>query len=534
MNQPLSQDMEEALPRYSIHTTLYLFFFTVAIIIVLSCGILLWSNQRVATAAQEMLVMDMTGSKSLTALRINLSQLEEDVLSVHHGQDHGHRQAALDAAERATLHLEEADSLISLLCQGSERHQHMESHGSPSPFEELEPPLSQLNQILGEIAGWLNRIAQDELEFQDIQGGERRLQQWISVELPPISKKLHQLQYGMENHLEASIGQIIVQTKKNDRLGWIISIIALMAALLLGWLMVTRINHAISVLQHSVTALEENRFTGKMHFSLPFSELAQLAQAFNRMAKQLDATLISREHLDRIIWSVSESIFVLDEQGEIHLANQAAKSLLGAENSRQSSGHIGSFFKEGDPAGHFLRHCLEQHQEFSSVEGVWPNSHGEDRLVSLSLTCLPSSLSSQQAGSMVLVVRDITHRKQMEDQLRHLASHDLLTGLPNRSLFMDRLQQAKKRANRQQTLLGLFFLSIDNIKNFNDTFGHGVGDWILQRVAQVCQNTLRHSDTVARFGGNEFILLVEDAHTVRSLEELMLKLVQRRCDQPAE
>ncbi|NGZ26096.1 MAG: bifunctional diguanylate cyclase/phosphodiesterase, partial [Magnetococcales bacterium] len=90
------------------------------------------------------------------------------------------------------------------------------------------------------------------------------------------------------------------------------------------------------------------------------------------------------------------------------------------------------------------------------------------------------------------------------------------------------------RANRQQTLLGLFFLSIDNIKNFNDTFGHGVGDWVLQRVAQVCQNTLRHSDTVARFGGNEFILLVEDAHTVRSLEELMLKLVQRLCDQPAE
>ncbi|NGZ27740.1 MAG: hypothetical protein G8345_12750, partial [Magnetococcales bacterium] len=270
MSHPPSQDMEEALPRYSIHTTLYLFFFTVAVIIVLSCGILLWSNHRVATAAQEMLVMDMTGSKSLTALRINLSQLEEDILSVHHGQDNGHRQAALDAVERATLHLEEADNLISLLFQGSERHHHMESHGSPSPFEELEPPLSQLNQILGEMAGWLNRIAQDELEFQDIQGAERRLQQWIGVELPQIGKKLHQLQFGMENHLEASIGQIFNQTKKNDRLGWIISSTALMAALLLGWLMVTRINHAVSVLQHSVTALEENRFTGKMHFSLPF------------------------------------------------------------------------------------------------------------------------------------------------------------------------------------------------------------------------------------------------------------------------
>lgn len=100
-------------------------------------------------------------------------------------------------------------------------------------------------------------------------------------------------------------------------------------------------------------------------------------------------------------------------------------------------------------------------------------------------------------------------RKQLHDRLRFLAMYDHLTGLANRELFHDRIQLAIARALRQQTQLALFYLDLDNFKQANDSFGHGVGDTILQQAAERIQSCVRSSDTVARFGGDEFVVLLE-------------------------
>jgi diguanylate cyclase (GGDEF)-like protein len=109
--------------------------------------------------------------------------------------------------------------------------------------------------------------------------------------------------------------------------------------------------------------------------------------------------------------------------------------------------------------------------------------------------------------------RSITYaveRKHAEMELSHKAMHDALTGLPNRTLFLDRLKHAVMRAKRHHTLMGVMFLDLDGFKPINDTYGHAVGDRLLIALAGRLQDGLRGSDTAARFGGDEFMILCED------------------------
>lgn len=120
--------------------------------------------------------------------------------------------------------------------------------------------------------------------------------------------------------------------------------------------------------------------------------------------------------------------------------------------------------------------------------------------------------------------------KQIEDlheqqgRLDHLASHDSLTGLPNRRLFLERLELALARAKRRETQVALLFIDLDQFKAINDTHGHNAGDAVLQTVAQRLRGLLRETDTPARIGGDEFIILVEGVPDNTSLEQIVRKV----------
>lgn len=103
---------------------------------------------------------------------------------------------------------------------------------------------------------------------------------------------------------------------------------------------------------------------------------------------------------------------------------------------------------------------------------------------------------------------DITERKKMEERMRYMAHYDVLTELPNRALFTERLQQAVIKARRDKTHMAVMFLDLDGFKPVNDNLGHDIGDLLLQQVAQRLQNSMRASDTVARLGGDEFVVLL--------------------------
>ena len=113
-------------------------------------------------------------------------------------------------------------------------------------------------------------------------------------------------------------------------------------------------------------------------------------------------------------------------------------------------------------------------------------------------------------GRLVGTMQDITDRKRLEDKVTHQAFHDSLTGLPNRALFIDRVEHARARQARDANALGVLFVDIDNFKIVNDTKGHPAGDTLLQEIGNGIAGVLRSADTIARLGGDEFAVLLED------------------------
>ncbi len=120
-------------------------------------------------------------------------------------------------------------------------------------------------------------------------------------------------------------------------------------------------------------------------------------------------------------------------------------------------------------------------------------------------------LSDPAVNGIVANYRDITDRRSLEDELRHQAFHDSLTGLANRALFSDRLEHALSRTRRSRHRLAVLFLDLDDFKTINDSLGHSEGDQLLIAVAERLRDAIRVGDTIARMGGDEFAVLVEDA-----------------------
>jgi PAS domain S-box-containing protein len=115
-----------------------------------------------------------------------------------------------------------------------------------------------------------------------------------------------------------------------------------------------------------------------------------------------------------------------------------------------------------------------------------------------------------KAARYVSVFSDITARWKTNERTKHLALHDQLTGLPNRHLLFERLDQSMARAQREGRNLALFFVDLDGFKSINDQWGHAAGDVVLKFLANTLLDTLRTTDTVARLGGDEFVLLLEN------------------------
>ncbi|MEG4289005.1 EAL domain-containing protein [Microcoleus sp. C2C3] len=133
---------------------------------------------------------------------------------------------------------------------------------------------------------------------------------------------------------------------------------------------------------------------------------------------------------------------------------------------------------------------------------------------------------------IVINCHDITQRKLAEEKLLHDAFHDALTGLPNRSLFTDRLSHALKRASRRQDyLFAVLFLDLDRFKVVNDSLGHAIGDQLLVAIARRLEACLRAGDTVARIGGDEFVLLLEDIDSINEATSIVNRL-QKKITSP--
>jgi len=134
--------------------------------------------------------------------------------------------------------------------------------------------------------------------------------------------------------------------------------------------------------------------------------------------------------------------------------------------------------------------------------------------------------TARDAATILVTVVDVTERKKAEAAMHHMAHHDALTGLPNRTLFVERIEHGLAEATRAGTYMGVLFLDLDHFKDVNDTLGHPVGDELLVQVSQRLLNCARGSDTVARLGGDEFAILCSNLKSPDQAAELAQRIVE--------
>ncbi|HSW08809.1 bifunctional diguanylate cyclase/phosphodiesterase, partial [Aquabacterium sp.] len=159
-----------------------------------------------------------------------------------------------------------------------------------------------------------------------------------------------------------------------------------------------------------------------------------------------------------------------------------------------------------------------------------PVNAGAQRVALEFFSRVPVSLDRDLEGfmrSMASQLGQYLQRKQAEQALRHMASHDALTGLASRSLLQERLQRAIAQAQRRQTRVAVLFMDLDRFKHVNDSLGHSVGDLLLRDCAARLRSCLRASDTVARFGGDEFVLVLEDLNSAEDVNAPLEKVRDR-------
>ncbi|TAK69103.1 MAG: sensor domain-containing diguanylate cyclase, partial [Dehalococcoidia bacterium] len=208
-----------------------------------------------------------------------------------------------------------------------------------------------------------------------------------------------------------------------------------------------------------------------------------------------------------VLESTADGIVTIDELGLIESFNPAAERLFGYRAS-EVLGHNAAMLMP-EPLRDIHNAFLQSHRDIvgKAREIQGQRKDGEAFPVEISVGEAHVGGRRVYVGSM----RDITLRKQLEEQLRRQAFHDSLTGLANRATFADRLDHALARRRRsQQSSFAVLFLDLDDFKSVNDVHGHPVGDDLLVAVAQRLAGCVRPEDTLARFGGDEFALLLED------------------------
>ena len=236
--------------------------------------------------------------------------------------------------------------------------------------------------------------------------------------------------------------------------------------------------------------------------------------------KPLSARLVESEtnalekelEIKAVMSSVGEGILIIDRDGIMESFNAAASVIFGYTSDEMVGTNIDRLMPDELKARHnagMQRYLNEGVPHIIGRQGVKLTGLRKDgSTFPLELTVNEIRLSGRRL--FVGIVRDITERKQVEDKLIHLAQYDFLTGLPNRSLFMDRLHHALFRARRNQTGFGVMFLDLDGFKQINDTLGHSGGDDLLKQFAQRIAGVVRKSDTVSRLSGDEFTVLLEE------------------------
>jgi diguanylate cyclase (GGDEF)-like protein/PAS domain S-box-containing protein len=242
---------------------------------------------------------------------------------------------------------------------------------------------------------------------------------------------------------------------------------------------------------------------------LTMFENDSLTRNLEHRVEQRTEQLASRERwFASLVHNSTDVILVLDTDGVIDFQTPSALRIFGyAEDALHGTG-VSSIVAPDEAVRlvDVLHRLAEQPLATSTLDLTLRHADGELRHTETTITSL---VHDPAVAGFVVTIRDVTERRRLEQQLMHQAFHDELTGLANKALFADRVQRALAACARTAAPLAVIFIDLDSFKSVNDSLGHGCGDELLSQVAQRLASCVRPGDTVARFGGDEFAVLVE-------------------------
>ena len=257
----------------------------------------------------------------------------------------------------------------------------------------------------------------------------------------------------------------------------------------------------------------------------------ELAGRVDERTRALSQEIVERHRAEEelrlaaaVIEATNEAVLITDNNFKVKSVNPAFTEITGYR-ARDVIGKAPPFLralKRDRRAYRGMREALTDHGHWEGE--IWnKRKNGEDYAERLAISAIAAD--DHGARPYAVLIGDITKRKQDEEKIRRQANYDSLTGLPNRTLFLDRLNQSLPMMARENRKLGLMFVDLDGFKLVNDTLGHDVGDMLLQEAAIRLGACIRSGDTIARLGGDEFTVIMPDLSDARNAPMVAQRII---------
>lgn len=269
-------------------------------------------------------------------------------------------------------------------------------------------------------------------------------------------------------------------------------------------------------------ALSESLLLGGTFAGLVIAIFAGIGAARDHRKRMIveEALFVEKERAQITLSSIGDGVISTDVSGQITFINHAATLLTGWSASDAVGRSFSEVFKIVDtgtrkPIANRMHMAVEYGRTVHLPDNaILVSRNGTE--TPIEDTATPIYGADGNISGAVKVFRDVSAVRELTERLHHWAQHDFLTGLPNRILFHDRLNQSLALARREKSKIAVLFLDLDGFKKVNDQYGHAVGDKLLQGVGLRIRQSLRESDTLCRLGGDEFVILL---HKISSVED---------------